>query len=67
MLAVHGLGEPQIDAGFVCACQTYITGPGVTVLLGQNDEVYEMQYGKFEKSYEMKYSDKKGEIKKGLF
>ena len=66
-LAVHGLGEPQIEAGFVCACQCFPTGPGVTILLNQNDEVYEMQYGQYEKSYEMKYADKKGEIKKGWF
>lgn len=67
VLAVHGLGKPQIDAGFVCTCQCYPTGPGVVVKLGMYDEVYESQYGQFEKSYDMKYADKKGEIKKGLF
>ena len=56
MLAVNGLGQPQLDRGFVCTCQCYATGPGVTVKLGMYDEVYESQYGQFEKSYgELKY------------
>lgn len=63
-LAVHGLGKPQIDAGFVCTCQTYVTGPGVTIELGQNEQVYELQYGQFEESYEMKFSDKKEGVKR---
>ena len=63
-LAVHGLGKPQIDAGFVCTCQCYVCGPGVTIQLGMNDEVYESQYGQFEESYEMKFSEKKEGIKK---
>ena len=50
-MAVHGLGKPQIDAGFVTTCQTYIVGPGVTVKLGMYDDVYESQYGQYEKSY----------------
>ena len=59
LLAVNGLGEPQLKAGFVCACQCYVTGPGVTVQLGMYDQVYESQYGQFEKSYgELKYADK---------
>ena len=67
-LAVHGLGEPQIDAGFVCSCQCFPTGPGVTVTLDKYDEVYELQYGQYEKSYEMKFGEKKPEEKKkGLF
>ena len=49
--AVNCLGKPQLDAGFVCTCQTYVCGPGVKVLLGQYDSVYETQYGQFEKSY----------------
>lgn len=58
ILAVSGLGEPQLKAGFVCACQCYVTGPGVTVQLGMYDQVYESQYGQFEKSYgELKYAD----------
>lgn len=61
-LAVHGLGEPQIDAGFVCTCQCYPTGPGVVIRLGAYEEVYESQYGQFELSYgDMKYGDKKKE------
>ncbi len=51
----------------MCSCQAYATGPGITIKLDMADEVYEEQYGKYEKSYEMKFSDKKGEIKKGLF
>jgi ferredoxin len=51
LMAVHGLGEPQLDVGFVCTCQTYVTGPGVVVKLGMYDQVYESQYGQFEKSY----------------
>jgi hypothetical protein len=45
---------------------------GVTIKLGMYDEVYETQYGKFEKSYEMKF-DKEGgkdvepEKKKNMF
>ena len=66
-LAVHGFAETIINAGFVCACQTYVTGPGVTIKLDQADEVYEEQYGQYEKSYEMKFKSQKGEIKKGLF
>jgi hypothetical protein len=55
---VNGLGEPQLDAGFVCTCQCYVTGPGVTVQLGMYDQVYESQYGQFEKSYgELKYAE----------
>ena len=53
-MAVHGLGEPQIDAGFVCCCQSFATGPGIVVRLGQYDECYETQYGQYEKSYEKK-------------
>ena len=41
--AVNCLGKPQLDAGFVCTCQTYVCGPGVTVKLGQYDAVYETQ------------------------
>ncbi len=56
--AVNGLGEPQLEAGFVCTCQCYVTGPGVTVQLGMYDQVYESQYGQFEKSYgELKYAE----------
>ena len=67
--AVHGLGKPQVDAGFVCTCQCFPVGPGVTVKLGMNDECYESQYGQFEKSYEMKYGEKDADTpkKKGLF
>lgn len=58
ILAINGLGEPQLKAGFVCACQCYVTGPGVTVQLGMYDQVYESQYGQFEKSYgKLKYAD----------
>ena len=69
LLAVHGLGNEAIDAGFVCTCQTYITGPNVVVKLGTADEVYETQYGKYEVSYEMKYdkSEDAKPKKKGLF
>jgi ferredoxin len=68
LLAVHGLGLPQLDAGFVCACQCFVTGPGVSIKLGQYEECYEMQYGQYEKSYEMKYGDKKAEEpKKNMF
>mmetsp|Transcript_33708 Transcript_33708/g.34337 ORF Transcript_33708/g.34337 Transcript_33708/m.34337 type:complete len:174 (+) Transcript_33708:145-666(+) len=67
-LAVHGFGENIINEGFVCSCQSYAVGPGVTIQLDMYDQVYEIQYGQYEKSYEMKYGDKKkGEIKKGLF
>lgn len=59
LLGVHGLGEPQVNAGFICTCQCYVTGPGVVIRLDQFDEVYESQYGQFEKSYgELKYSTK---------
>lgn len=57
--AVNALGDPQLAAGFVCTCQCYVTGPGVTVQLGVQDEVYESQYGQFEKTYgELKYGQK---------
>lgn len=51
ILAVHGLGVPQIEAGFVCSCQAFAKGPGIVCQLGSYDEVYETQYGQFEKSY----------------
>lgn len=63
-LAVHGLGKPQIEQGFVCTCQCYVCGPGVTIQLGMNEEVYESQYGQYEESYEMKFADKKEGAKK---
>jgi ferredoxin len=63
-LAVHGLGEPQIDAGFVCSCQTFPIGEGITVKLNMYDECYESQYGQYENSYDMKFSDKKEGAKK---
>ena len=68
-IAVHGLGKPQIEAGFVCTCQTIPIGPGVTIKLGMSDECYESQYGQYEKSYEMKYGDREDDKpkKKGLF
>jgi len=67
-LAVHGLGKPQIDAGYVCTCQCYVCGPGVTVEMGKYDEVYELQYGQYEDSYEMKFGEKKeGAQKNKLF
>jgi ferredoxin len=43
LLAVSGMGEPQLDAGFVCSCQCFVKGPGVTVRLNQYEEAYEMQ------------------------
>ena len=52
--AVNCLGKAELDAGFVCACQTYVTGPGVKILLGQQDAVYETQWGEAEKSYTKK-------------
>lgn len=71
VLAVHGLGKPQIEAGYVCSCQAYVTGPGVTIQLDKYDEVYEQQYGQFERSYgELKYTKKENQVeekKKGLF
>lgn len=72
LLAVNGLGAPQIEAGFVCSCQCFVVGPGVSVTLGQYEQCYERQYGQFEKSYEMKYGakdtdDKKPESKKNIF
>eukprot|EP01041_Mallomonas_annulata_P000445 gene445-799_t len=66
-LAVHGFTESIINAGFVCSCQTYAIGPGVTILLDQSDEVYEEQYGQYEQSYEMKFGKEKGTIKKEGF
>lgn len=68
-LAVHGLGKEQIEQGFLCACQAYCTGPNVVVKLGMNEEVYEQQYGQYEKSYEMKFGERKEEAKskKGWF
>jgi hypothetical protein len=67
-LAVHGLGEPQIDAGYICTCQGYAVGPGICVALGKYDEVYETQYGQFELSYESKNVKKDGkDVKKSFF
>lgn len=42
-LAVSGLANSQLDLGFICSCQAFVTGPGVTVRLGQYDECYELQ------------------------
>lgn len=53
------MGDPQIEAGFICTCQAYATGPGIVVELGAYDEVYESQYGQFERSYgDLKFSKK---------
>lgn len=67
--AIQGVGDPQIEAGFTCACQSYPAGPGIVVKLGTYDECYESQYGQFEKSYgDLKYGKKEEEKKKkGLF
>lgn len=68
---MQGLGKPQLAAGYVCTCQTYVNGPGLVVELGKFDEVYESQYGQYEKSYgNLKYSDgskQNEEKKKGWF
>jgi ferredoxin len=67
-LAVHGLGEPQIDAGFVCSCQCFPMADGITIELNKYDEVYESQYGQYENSYDMKFGGKKeGGKKNKLF
>lgn len=68
-LAVHGLGKDQINAGFICTCQAYCTGPGIVVKLGTYDECYEGQYGKYEKSYEMKFGEREEDKpkKKNIF
>lgn len=51
--------------------KAYPTGEGIVVQMGAYDEVYESQYGQFERSYgELKYTkaeEKKEEKKKGLF
>ena len=87
-------GKPQLEAGFVCTCQCFVTGPGVTIKLGwllcalsslkgefyaisvlscagMYDQVYESQYGQFEKSYgELKYDTTKKPVeekKKNMF
>ena len=49
-----GLGVPERAAGFVCACQTFVQGPGLSVKLGQYDEVYATQYGQWEQSWDGK-------------
>jgi len=64
------LGKPELDAGFVCACQAFAIGEGVVVKLGTYEEAYESQYGQYEQSYEMKFGSKKEEppkAKKGIF
>ena len=58
---MHGLGKPELEAGFVCTCQSYATGEGIVVKLDMYDEVYESQYGQYELSYEMKFGKKKEE------
>lgn len=71
--AVHALGQPQLDAGYILTCQSFAKGPGIVVTLDQYDEVYESQYGQFEKSYgELKYTNGNEPVqeekkKKGLF
>lgn len=52
LLAVHGLGEPIIERGYVCSCQSFPVGPDIVIQLGTYDDVYELQYGQYEKSYE---------------
>jgi hypothetical protein len=37
------------------------------IKLGMYDELYEVQYGQYEKSYVMKYADKPKEEKKNVF
>lgn len=56
---MQSLGKPQLEAGYICTCQSYPIGPGITVKLGMYDEVYESQYGQFEQSYgDLKYKKK---------
>jgi ferredoxin len=52
VLAVHGLGEPILNLDYVCSCQAFPIGAGITVQLGAYDDVYEIQYGQYEKSYQ---------------
>ena len=47
--AIHGLSGDQSKQGFILTCQTHPVGPGLELLLGQYDTVYEMQYGQYEK------------------
>jgi len=42
------LEEVTKDKGYVLTCQTYVCGPGLKVELNKNEEVYGMQYGRFE-------------------
>eukprot|EP00640_Fibrocapsa_japonica_P007027 CAMPEP_0113933520 /NCGR_PEP_ID=MMETSP1339-20121228/548_1 /TAXON_ID=94617 /ORGANISM="Fibrocapsa japonica" /LENGTH=168 /DNA_ID=CAMNT_0000934805 /DNA_START=95 /DNA_END=601 /DNA_ORIENTATION=+ /assembly_acc=CAM_ASM_000762 len=49
-LAVHGLSAEQREKGYTLCCQSYATGPGLKVELGKYDEVYEDQYGKYERN-----------------
>lgn len=57
--AVHGLSPEQSEKGYVLTCQTYVKGPGLEVKLGMYDEVYEQQYGKFEKEATAELEKKK--------
>jgi ferredoxin len=52
LLAVHGVTKAIIDQGYICSCQAFAKGPDIIVQLGAYDEVYELQYGQYEKSYE---------------
>lgn len=52
LLAVHGVTKTIIDEGYICSCQAFAKGPDIVVQLGAYDEVYELQYGQYEKSYE---------------
>lgn len=52
LLAVHGLGEPITKLDYVCSCQSFPIGPNIIIQLGAYDDVYELQYGQYEKSYE---------------
>jgi ferredoxin len=69
-LAIHGLGKPQIEANYICTCQSYIIGEGAVIELDKYDECYESQYGQFEQSYgDLQFTDeaKREKPKKGFF
>lgn len=42
---IDALSKSQRDAGFICTCQSYASGPGIVLELGKHDECYECQYG----------------------
>jgi ferredoxin len=50
--------DPETTAkGFILTCSTRVTGPGVELVLGQHEGMYDSQYGEFRAGYDESQKD----------